>query len=50
VRAGFGGVWITYFAENRVVRVDPATGGIVSEIEVGAAHGSQTLVKAGCGS
>jgi virginiamycin B lyase len=36
VRAGLGGVWITYFAEDRVVRVDPETGAVMSEIDVGA--------------
>ena len=36
VRAGLGGIWITYFAEDRVVRVDPETGGVVSEIDVGS--------------
>ncbi len=36
VRAGLGGVWITYFAEDRVVRVDPETGAVVSEIDVGS--------------
>ena len=36
VRAGLGGIWITYFAEDRVVRVDPETGTVVSEIDVGS--------------
>ena len=36
VRAGLGGIWITYFAEDRVVRVDPETGAVVSEIDVGS--------------
>jgi virginiamycin B lyase len=36
VRAGLGGVWITYAAEDRIVRVDPENGGLVSEIDVGA--------------
>jgi streptogramin lyase len=35
VRAGLGGIWVTYFAQDRVVRVDPETGGVVSEIDVG---------------
>jgi YVTN family beta-propeller protein len=35
VRAGLGGVWITYFSEDRVVRVDPQTGEVASEIDVG---------------
>jgi streptogramin lyase len=35
VRAGLGGIWITYASEDRVVRVDPETGEVVSEIEVG---------------
>jgi virginiamycin B lyase len=36
VRAGLGGIWITYVAEDRVVLVDPQTGGVVSEIDVGS--------------
>jgi streptogramin lyase len=36
VRAGLGGVWITYASEDRVVRVDPETGEVVSEIDVGS--------------
>ena len=36
VRAGLGGIWISYASEDRVVRVDPATGEVVSEIEVGS--------------
>lgn len=36
VRAGLGGVWISYFAEDRVARVDPETGEIESEIDVGS--------------
>jgi virginiamycin B lyase len=36
VRAGLGGVWITYASEDRVVRVDPETGRVVSSIEVGS--------------
>jgi len=35
VRAGLGGVWITYAAEDRLVRVDPATGEVVTEVDVG---------------
>jgi streptogramin lyase len=36
VRAGLGGIWITYSAEDRVVRVDAETGEVVSEIDVGS--------------
>ncbi len=36
VRAGLGGIWITYASEDRVVRVDPDSGQVVSAIEVGA--------------
>jgi len=36
VRAGLGGVWITYASEDRVVRVDPETGEVVAEIDVGS--------------
>lgn len=36
VRAGLGGIWITYSSEDRVVRVDPETGEVVSEIDVGS--------------
>ena len=36
VRAGLGGIWITYAAEDRVVRVDPETGEVVSKIDVGS--------------
>ncbi len=36
VRAGLGGIWITYASDARVVRVDPETGEAVSEIEVGS--------------
>jgi DNA-binding beta-propeller fold protein YncE len=35
VRAGLGGVWITYASEDLVVRVDADTGESVTEIEVG---------------
>jgi streptogramin lyase len=35
VRAGLGGIWITYSSEDRVVRVDAETGEVVSEIDVG---------------
>ena len=35
VRAGEGGVWITYVDDNKVLRVDPKTGEIVAEIDVG---------------
>jgi virginiamycin B lyase len=34
VRAGLGGVWISYFAENSVVRLDPSTGKTVATIPV----------------
>jgi virginiamycin B lyase len=36
VRAGLGGIWITYSSEDRVVRVDAETGAVVSEIDVGS--------------
>jgi len=36
VRAGLGGIWITYVEENQVLRVDPDTGEVVSAIEVGS--------------
>jgi virginiamycin B lyase len=36
VRAGLGGIWITYSSEGRVVRVDAEMGEVVSEIEVGS--------------
>ena len=36
VRAGLGGIWITYASEDRVVRVDPDTGQVVAAIEVGS--------------
>jgi len=36
VRAGLGGVWITYFSEDRIAHVDPETGEIVAEIDVGS--------------
>ena len=36
VRAGLGGVWITYFGDNSVVRLDPATGSTVATIAVAA--------------
>ncbi|HET9248580.1 MAG TPA: hypothetical protein VFP13_01400 [Actinomycetota bacterium] len=36
VRAGLGGIWITYASEDRVVRVAPETGEVVSAIEVGS--------------
>ena len=36
VRAGLGGIWITYSLEDRVTHVDPATGAVVSEIDVGS--------------
>jgi virginiamycin B lyase len=36
VRAGLGGVWITYFDEDLVARVDPETGEVVAEIDVGS--------------
>ena len=35
VRAGLGGIWITYSLEDRVVRVDAETGEVVWEIDVG---------------
>jgi virginiamycin B lyase len=35
VRAGLGGIWITYSAEDRVAHVDPETGAVLSEIDVG---------------
>jgi virginiamycin B lyase len=35
VRAGLGGIWITYSFEDRVVHVDAETGEVVSEIDVG---------------
>ena len=36
VRAGLGGIWITYSAEDRVAHIDADTGAVVSEIEVGS--------------
>ena len=36
VRAGLGGIWITYSDEDRVARIDPETGAVVSEIDVGS--------------
>ena len=36
VRAGLGGLWITYFSEDRVAHVDPQTGEVVGEIDVGS--------------
>jgi streptogramin lyase len=36
VRAGLGGIWITYASEDLVVRVDPETGDVVSQIPVGS--------------
>jgi streptogramin lyase len=36
VRAGLGGVWITYAVEDRVAHVDPETGEVVAEIDVGS--------------
>jgi virginiamycin B lyase len=36
VRAGLGGVWITYASEDLVAHVDPETGEVVSEIAVGS--------------
>ena len=36
VRAGLGGVWVTYFNESRVVRVGPETGEVVARIDVGS--------------
>lgn len=36
VRAGLGGIWITYYSEDRVVRVDPETGEVVAAIDVGS--------------
>lgn len=36
VRAGLGGVWITYSSEDRVAHVDPETDAVVSEIDVGS--------------
>jgi YVTN family beta-propeller protein len=35
VRAGFGGVWISYPDQDQVLRVDPATGAVVARIDVG---------------
>jgi virginiamycin B lyase len=35
VRAGLGGIWITYFDEDRVARIDPETGEVDAEIDVG---------------
>jgi streptogramin lyase len=34
VRAGLGGVWVTYFYEDTVVHLDPVTGEIVATIPV----------------
>jgi YVTN family beta-propeller protein len=36
VRAGLGGIWITYTSEDRVVRVDPGLGEVVAEIDLGS--------------
>src|SRR5262245_37458499 len=36
VRAGLGGIWITYFSEDRLAHVDPETGNVVAEIDVGS--------------
>ncbi|HET7236130.1 MAG TPA: hypothetical protein VFK59_06825 [Actinomycetota bacterium] len=36
VRAGLGGIWITYYSEDRVLRVDPETGEVVAAIDVGS--------------
>jgi virginiamycin B lyase len=36
VRAGLGGIWITYSSEDRVAHVDPETGAVVEEIDVGS--------------
>ena len=36
VRAGLGGIWITYSSEDRVAHVDPETGAVVAEIDVGS--------------
>ena len=36
VRAGLGGIWITYPSEDRVRHVDPDTGEVVAEIDVGS--------------
>ena len=36
IRAGLGGVWITYFADNSVVRLDSLTGRTVATIPVAA--------------
>ena len=48
---GSAGSGSLYFAEDRVVRVDPETGEVVSEIDVGSGpDGSWTLVKAAFGS
>jgi virginiamycin B lyase len=35
VRAGLGGIWITYFDEDRVARIDPETGEVDAEVNVG---------------
>jgi virginiamycin B lyase len=37
VRAGLGGIWITYPDSDVVLRVDPASGQVVDRIKVGAA-------------
>lgn len=36
VRAGLGGIWITYSSEDHVTHVDPTTGAIVADIDVGS--------------
>lgn len=36
VRAGLGGIWITYFDEGRVAHVDPETGEVVAGVDVGS--------------
>ena len=35
VRAGLGGVWVTYFGGDEVLRIDPADGSIAARIRVG---------------
>jgi DNA-binding beta-propeller fold protein YncE len=37
VRAGLGGVWITYFGDVNVLRVDPTSGAVEATIPVGPA-------------
>jgi hypothetical protein len=36
VRAGLGGVWVTYFSDDRVLHVDPSNGSVVAAIPVAA--------------